>query len=121
MKFNTIVLAIAAFGAALPIAAQAQDQTETANSYKVSQAVQFSDLDLTATQGRVRLDQRLSSAVRRVCGSTGSRDLAQLARIRDCRRAAAQTASRGREFAMASSTRRGSVAMVTGNTPVGAK
>lgn len=47
--------------------------------------VSYADLDLSNAAGRARLDQRIGSAVRAVCGRAAPTDLNGLAQVQACR------------------------------------
>ncbi len=47
--------------------------------------VGFADLDLSSAAGRARLDRRIGSAVRAVCGRVAPADLNGLAQVEACR------------------------------------
>ena len=112
MKTLTLAAVAASTLFVAPASAEAP-QTVTSNRTAVSRTVGYGDLDLTSTAGQGRFDQRIAVAVRGVCGSASSRDLAELADIRRCRREAAATAANGRELALAANGRRGGVALLT--------
>lgn len=57
-----------------------------------SAKVSYADLDLTTHAGRNRLNQRITSAVGRVCNDGNDRDLAIIMAIRACRREASANA-----------------------------
>ena len=46
--------------------------------------VSYSDLDLSSSAGRSRLEQRIQAAVRDVCGDAPSFDLARRHAVREC-------------------------------------
>ena len=51
----------------------------------VSSTVQTADLDLSSAKGQQLLDRRLSRAVKQVCGTASSADLAGQNEVRRCR------------------------------------
>lgn len=70
------ILAAASLGAALAaVPAVAGTKAES------SMTVQFEDLDLTTSEGRAELDQRITLAARRACGvgrhTTGTRSISR--------------------------------------------
>lgn len=85
MTKNTLTIAAAAL--ALLAAPAYAGQTDTP-----SEAIQYSDLDLTTEKGRKQLDKRVDEAARNVCGmdqtATGTRITSQTARkcYRDAKR-----------------------------------
>jgi UrcA family protein len=50
-----------------------------------TRVVSYADLDLAAAAGRARLDQRLRTAVREVCGTASSADLIGRREVATCR------------------------------------
>jgi UrcA family protein len=50
-----------------------------------TEIVSFADLDLSSAAGRDRLERRVASAARRVCGWASPVDLKGLTRMRTCR------------------------------------
>jgi UrcA family protein len=106
MKIETLTLAALLAATVSPATAFAEAARDT-----VSRTITFHDLDLTDAAGRERLDRRLSSAVRRACGDTNTRDLARRADVLRCRREALASAAAGRQLALANSERRTGVAM----------
>ena len=75
-KILFAVAAFAAFSAAAPAAA-------TPNPAG-ARIVRYADLDLSAPAGRARLEQRIGSAVRALCGNAAPRDLNGVRDVRDC-------------------------------------
>ena len=71
--------ALAASAPALPAAA--------AVNAPGTRIVRYADLDLSAPAGRARLEQRIVAAVRTVCGSASSADLAGAGDVQACRTA----------------------------------
>lgn len=78
-----IVPALAALSLTLAIPAHAEE---------ASIEVQYSDLDLTTSQGIERLNGRIEAALDKVCGKPAVRDLKVTASQKKCREQAAQTA-----------------------------
>jgi UrcA family protein len=50
-----------------------------------TRAVSYADLDMSSADGRARLDQRIRSAARAVCGSPSPIDVRSYFEMRDCR------------------------------------
>jgi UrcA family protein len=75
---SKILIAVAAFAAfsAAPAAA-----TPTPAGARI---VRYADLDLSAPAGRARLEQRIGSAVRALCGNAAPRDLNGVRDVREC-------------------------------------
>lgn len=80
MKYSIAFVAVA--GALCLAPAQARDGHDVARS----QIVSYADLDLGSENGRATLNRRLHIAVRAVCGSASTSDLAASARMRTCRK-----------------------------------
>lgn len=74
MMTRTLILALSLTAVAVPVAAQAKDETT---------AVRINDLDLSRTTDRDRLNMRLKSAARSLCG-TGVRGVAENGRRAAC-------------------------------------
>ena len=93
MKSAIIILAVVTGCVGAASSAAAQDiQTRT-------QAVRFSDLDLSRAAGRAMLERRLSHAAKWVCPDGWSRDLSTLHDVEKCRsRALAQAHARLNEI-----------------------
>lgn len=108
MKNTTLMLATVLVCALVPAAAIADTARED-----VSRTVTFQDLDLANPSGRARLDRRLDAAVRRACGTETGRVLSERANVVRCRREALASAATGRTLALADSTRRTGMAMMT--------
>lgn len=108
MKNTTLTLATLLVCAMAPATAFADTTRED-----VSRAVAIQDLDLSNAWGRARLDRRLGSAVRRACGTASERSLSERENILRCRREALASAATGRTLALADSTRRTGMAMVS--------
>lgn len=106
MKTKTLMLVALAAGTFVPSIASAET-----GRVELSREVQFSDLDLTNDAGQQRLDQRIATAVRKVCGAYDGRVLTEVLQNKRCRREAMASAVVGRQFAMAQSARRTGVAM----------
>ena len=112
MKTKTITFAVLAASAMLPALGHASPAR-----VQTSENVEYRDLNLSSPEGRDRLDSRISAAVRKVCGTTKSRQLVELADVHRCRREATTVAARGREMALASRARSEGVALLTVSSP----
>ena len=75
---SLLAAASALSGAAAPAFAASPQQAQT-------RAVSYADLDLSSAAGRARLEQRLATAVRAVCGRAAPTDLNGLAQVALCR------------------------------------
>lgn len=80
MKYSIAFIAVA--GALCLAPAQARDGHDVARS----QIVSYADLDLNSEHGRAALNRRLHTAVREVCGTASTSDLAASTRIWTCRK-----------------------------------
>lgn len=67
----------------------------------VSKTISYADLDLSAKEGQARLETRIKSAIRQVCGEANPRDLSNIAIIQQCRMSAMNTARRDMKVAIA--------------------
>lgn len=92
MRKTLIAIASVAAFLAAPAAAQADNET-------VSITVQTSDLDLTDSSDRVRLDRRIETATSRACRN-GGRDLSSLRAEAACRADLADSLARQAEVAI---------------------
>jgi UrcA family protein len=81
-----IVSTLAAFGLSVLASTPAHAEETTVE-------VRFSDLNLTTERGIDRLNGRIKTAARMVCGEFDPRNLARARSWRQCRRAAEQSAS----------------------------
>ena len=74
-KLRITIVLFASLATANPVLAGQND----------GQIVSYSDLDLTTAAGQATLDQRLSSAIRTVCGRAFPSDLRAIYQVRRCR------------------------------------
>jgi len=97
---KALVIAVALIGAA-PAAADAPDDANQVESVEV----RIGDLDLRRASDAERLDRRLRSAVRRVCGPPASVSLEARRAVADCREEAAARIAPLRDTALAEARR----------------
>lgn len=67
----------------------------------VSKTISYADLDLSAKEGQDRLETRIKSAIRQVCGEANPRELSNIAAIQQCRVSAMNAARRDMKVAIA--------------------
>jgi UrcA family protein len=80
---SIIVTALSACAVLVPALSHAATPAEPA-----AVTVRFADLNLSSNAGNAALYARLESAARQVCGGSDIRDLAQLAAVQSCQKAA---------------------------------
>jgi UrcA family protein len=66
-----------------------------------SKSVSFADLNLSTEAGQDRLESRVKSAVKEVCGAANSRGLQEQIQINKCRQTAMKSATRQMDIAIA--------------------
>jgi UrcA family protein len=84
MLKTSFAIAAALLAAALTPAPAAANGT--LHSHPAQVRVAYGDLDLASAAGRARLEQRLDTAVRTVCGDASLTDLLGQAAVRQCLR-----------------------------------
>lgn len=95
-RIASALLAVAASCVTLAAASPA-----LANMEQRSERVEFGDLNLGSENGVKRLNRRVSSAIKRVCGVHESRDVRFIAAARTCRKESESRASQDVELAIA--------------------
>ena len=83
--FRTPLLFAASLLASATLLAGAAAPAIAAPPAAQTRIVSYADLDLSSAAGRVRLDQRIGSAVRDVCGRAAPADLNAIAQVVACR------------------------------------
>ena len=89
MRFNAIILAVAAAGVTL----SAHPALAAGNVEHVSAPVSYSDLNLSVAAGRHALQTRIAAAASRVCSQHVGQSLAEMNYRRACRADAIEQAS----------------------------
>ncbi|MEO5611668.1 MAG: UrcA family protein [Sphingomicrobium sp.] len=108
MKAITIILTAFAITTGVIKAAPALAQEPAAVNVSL---VRTADLDLGSSDGQHRLDQRLASAAREVCGTASDVDLDGKNQVRKCRDATLVKAKGQREAALAAAARGATIAV----------
>lgn len=87
MSLRSIALAATACVAATlsMTAARAAAADITIMPETITVRVSYADLNLASSEGRARLDRRIASAARSICGSFFPADLEMAVLVRDCR------------------------------------
>lgn len=85
---SKILLALAALAAGAALPAYAAPPAAT------TRLVAYGDLDLSSPAGQARLEQRIATAVREVCGTAANYDLRARQAVAECREATFATVVR---------------------------
>ena len=94
-----LLFAVAALAVTAPLAASERDMPQTVH-------IQFADLDLSSTPGKVALDRRIEDALHALCFNDQQLGLSQRLHEINCRRVAAAQIEPQRERVIASAIRR---------------
>lgn len=97
-KFKLLAASIIAAGVAISVPATA---APSENLIVTKVQVDHSDLDLSSDKGQVKLQRRIRSAVREVCGNNTSRTLAETQIVMECQKQARADAMDKAEIAIA--------------------
>ena len=109
MRAHYIFAALASLSA-LPAAASSA--TVNSDGYR-TETVQIDYLDLASSSGQAILDRKLARAVKHVCSGSGSTDLGDFMKERNCRREALARVGAQRDLAVTATIRKQRMALAS--------